>query len=289
MILLTGATGFTGEYVLDLLLTEGYDVTCFVRESSNIDKIKKKGVRLAFGDLSDYGSFLSALKDIDILVNIASLGLGCTSNIVSACIEAKIKRTIFFSTTGIFTKLNPKSKEIRIEAEELIKNSGLNYTILRPTMIYGTGRDRNMCRLVSYLFKYPVIPVIGGGESLQQPVYVNDLAKAVLLTLCNPISIKKAYNVAGGKELTYNQVIDITAKILNKKVMKVHIPLFLCLFLLGIYEKISKNPKLKREQALRLNENKDFSIQNIENDLGYTALSFEEGMKLEIDQIINKK
>jgi nucleoside-diphosphate-sugar epimerase len=289
MILLTGATGFTGGYVLSLLLAEGYEVTCFVREGSNVDEIKNKGVKLAYGDLNNYDNILSALKDVDTLVNVASLGFGHAQNIVSACVASRVQRAVFFSTTGIFTKLNPTSKKIRLNAEDIIKTSGLDYTILRPTMIYGTSKDRNMCRLVSYILKYPLIPIIGNGEFLQQPVYVKDLARAVLLALKNPISIKREYNVASEKELTYNQVIDITAKLLNKRIMKVHIPLFLCLFLIGIYEKISNKPIIKREQALRLNENKNFSIQIIKNELGYTALNFEEGIKLEIDEISSRK
>lgn len=285
MILLTGATGFTGGFVLDLLLEKGYQVTCLVRKGSNIDKLSNKNVKVVYGDLDDYNSFASALKGVSTLVNVASLGFGHAPGIVKACCEAGVKRGIFFSTTGIFTQLNPASKKVRLEAEELIKNSGLGYTILRPTMIYGTHADRNMCRLVSFINKFSIIPVLGSGNFLQQPVYVKDLAKAVILALENPKSIKKEYNVSGGKELTYNQVIDTTALALGKKVIKVHIPLGLCLFMLGMYEKLSKKPKFKKEQALRLNENKNFSYQEIQKDLGYDAISFEEGIKLEIEEM----
>lgn len=285
MILLTGSTGFTGQYVLDLLLEKGYEVTCFVRKSSNIDKLKGKNIKIAYGDLGDYESLLAALKGADTLINIASLGFGHAPNIVKACRESGVKRAIFISTTAIFTSLNAESKKIRLEAESLIKASDLDYTILRPTMIYGTHEDRNMCRLISFLSKFPVIPVMGNGKCLQQPVYVKDVAQAVLLALENPVSIKKEYNIAGAKELAYNEVIDITAGFLNKKVIKIHIPLSLCLLFFSVYEKLSSKPKLKKEQALRLNENKNFSIEKAKAELGYSALSFEEGISLEIEEM----
>lgn len=289
MFLLTGATGFTGSYVLNLLLEKRYPVTCFVRKTSNVQNLLQKNVRLVYGDLSDYGSVVKALVGTDTLINLASLGLGYAPNIVNACKEVGVKRTIFISTTGIFTKLNPDSKRIRLEAEDLIRDSGLDYTILRPTMIYGTHQDRNMCRLISFIAKNRIVPILGSGGFLQQPVYVNDLARAIVLALEKSTSIKKEYNVAGGKELTYNEVVDIVARFLNRKIFKIHIPLFFCIWLLGLYERISKKPRLKREQALRLNENKKFSIEVIEEDLGYTALTFEEGARLQIQEMKKQK
>lgn len=283
MILLTGATGFLGEFVLKELVSKGYDVTCFVRKTSNIETIKKLGIKYVYGELDDYKSICEALEGKDVLVNIASLGFGHAPNIVNACEEKNVKRTIFISTTGIFTKLNPASKIIRLEAERLIKESSLDYTIIRPTMIYGTPRDRNMWRLVKYLKTLSILPILGNGKYLQQPVYVKDLANVIVKVYENPISVKKAYNISGAKALTYNDVVDVTAKALGKKVIKIHIPMKLSYYLLRLYEKISKKPKLKAEQVLRLNENKDFSHEEAKRDLGYNPLSFEEGIKLEIE------
>lgn len=283
MILLTGATGFLGEFVLDELVQKGYDVTCFVRKSSNIEKIKSLNVKYVYGELDDYKSICDALKGKEALINIASLGFGHAPNIINACEEMGVKRSIFVSTTGIFTKLNPDSKGIRLAAEKLIKESGLDYTIIRPTMIYGTSKDRNMWRLVQYLKRLPVLPILGSGKYLQQPVYVKDLANVIVSAYEKKVSVKKAYNISGAKPLTYNDVIDTTGKALGKKVVKVHIPMKLSYNLLKVYEKTTKNPKLKAEQVLRLNENKDFSYEDAKRDLGYKPLSFEEGIKLEIE------
>ena len=285
MILLTGATGFLGEFVLEELVQRGHEVTCFVRKTSNLEKIKRLNVKYVFGELDDYISITNALKGKSALINIASLGFGHAPNIVNACEEMGVKRAIFVSTTGIFTKLNPDSKGIRLKAEELIKESDLDYTIIRPTMIYGTSRDRNMWRLVKYLKRLPILPILGSGTYLQQPVFVKDLAIAIISAYEKDISIKKAYNVSGAEALTYNEVVDITGKALGKKVFKIHIPMKLSYNLLKVYEKVSKEPKLKAEQVLRLNENKDFSYVEAKNDLGYTPLSFEEGIKIEIKKL----
>lgn len=282
MILLTGSTGFLGEFVLKELVKRGYEVACFVRRTSNVDEINKLKVKYVYGELDDYKSICEALKGKHALINIASLGFGHAPSIIKACEEMNVKRAIFVSTTGIFTKLNPDSKGIRLEAERLIKESSLDYTIIRPTMIYGTPRDRNMWRLVKYLRRLPVLPILGDGTYLQQPVYVKDLASAIVSAYENSISIKKAYNISGEKALTYNEVVDITAKALGKKVIKLHVPMKLSHSLLKVYEKISKKPMLKAEQVLRLNEDKDFSYEEAKRDFNYKPLSFEEGIRREI-------
>lgn len=284
MILLTGATGFLGEFVLEELVQRGHEVTCFVRKKSNIDQIKRLNVKYVFGELDDYNSICEALKGKEALINIASLGFGHAPNIVNACEKMGVKRSIFVSTTGIFTKLNPDSKGIRLAAEKLIKESNLDYTIIRPTMIYGTPKDRNMWRLVKYLKRLPILPILGSGTYLQQPVFVGDLATAIVSAYEKNISIKKVYNISGAEALTYNEVIDITGKVLGKKVLKIHIPMKLSYNLLKVYEKVSKKPKLKAEQVLRLNENKDFSYEEAKKDLGYNPLTFEEGIKLEVSE-----
>ncbi len=281
MLLLTGATGFLGEFVLKELIDKGYDVTCFVRKTSNLNIINELNVKYIYGELDDYASICKALEGKDALINIASMGFGHAPNIINSCKQMNVKRAVFVSTTGIFTKLNPDSKAIRLEAERLIKESGLDYTIIRPTMIYGTPRDRNMWRLVRYLKKISILPILGDGTYLQQPVYVKDLANAIIKAYESPISVKKEYNISGARALTYNEVIDLTAKALGKKVIKMHVPIKLSYNLLKVYEKVSKKPILKAEQVLRLNENKAFSHEEATADFGYNPLGFEEGIMLE--------
>ena len=282
MILLTGATGFLGRYVLEELIRRGYAVTCFVRRTSNLETLKQLNIPYIFGELDDYESICDALKDKESLINIASLGFGHAPNIIKACQKMKIDRAVFVSTTGIFTKLNPDSKSIRLEAERPIEESCLDYTIVRPTMIYGTPKDRNMWRLVKYLKKFPILPILGNGEYLQQPVYVKDLAWAVVSAYESDLSMKKAYNISGLEAISYNQVVESTGKALGKKVFKVHVPMKLSYNLLKVYEKVTSKPKLKAEQVLRLNENKDFTYEDAAKDFGYKPKSFEEGIELEI-------
>ena len=165
-IFLTGATGFTGSRVVSLLLKNGYDVRCLYRASSDRSALSDSKIEWIEGDLSDTQTLTSAMQGTDTLVNIASLGFGHADSIIRAAKDAGIKRAIFISTTAIFTQLNARSKTVRAAAELAIETSGLKYIIIRPTMIYGSPRDRNMWRLIRFIGYSPIIPVFGDGKAL---------------------------------------------------------------------------------------------------------------------------
>ncbi len=308
-LFVTGATGFTGSRVVPLLLNNGYAVRCLYRASSdrsvirsaleNADYVKKfelersgrslasdlqDEIEWAQGDLSDTKALTSAMQGADALVNIASLGFGHADSIIRATNDAGVKRAIFISTTAIFTQLNARSKKVRVAAELAIESSGLKYTILRPTMIYGSPRDRNMWRLIRFIRYSPIIPVFGDGKSLQQPICVDDVAQAVVSCILNDKTIGKSYNIAGKHPLTYNEVIDTIARQMNKRVWKLHIPSKPVVAMLSLFERFRIPFPIKAEQVLRLNESKDFSYAEAQRDFGFSPLGFEEGIGNELSK-----
>lgn len=283
-VFVTGGTGFTGSHVVPLLLKNGYEVRCLYRPTSDrsVPLRAQTEIEWALGDISNSQALSAAMQGTDALVNIASLGFGHADSIISAAQNAGIQRAVFISTTAIFTQLNARSKIVRVAAERAIENSGLQYTILRPTMIYGSPRDRNMWRLIRFMRYSPIIPVFGDGNHLQQPIYVGDVAQAIVGCLCNDRTIGKSYNIAGKTPLTYNQVIDTIARQMNKRVRKLHIPSKPVVFLLRLFERLRIPIPIKAEQVLRLNENKDFYYAQAAQDFQFQPLLFEEGIKLEL-------
>jgi uncharacterized protein YbjT (DUF2867 family) len=282
-IFVTGGTGFTGSRVVPLLLKNGFEVRCLYRASSDRSPLAGLDIDWALGDVSDPQSLTSAMQGTDALVNIASLGFGHVDSIIRAAKDAGIQRAVFISTTAIFTQLNAPSRKVRVAAELAIETSGLKYTILRPTMIYGSPRDRNMWRLIKFMRVSPIVPIFGDGKYLQQPIFVDDVAAAVVGCLKSDITIGRGYNIAGAHPLTYNEVIDTIAKAMNKRVWKIHVPSKPVVSLLKLFEKIRIPFPIKAEQVLRLNENKDFSCAEAQRDFGFSPLSFEEGVKFEIN------
>ncbi|MBF0498465.1 MAG: NAD(P)H-binding protein [Deltaproteobacteria bacterium] len=233
------------------------------------------------GDLNHPESIKTALTGREVLINVASLGFGHAAGLVEACVQAGVGRAIFISTTAIFTTLPAVSKSIRVEAERIITASRLDYTILRPTMIYGKPGDRNMIRLLHWLKWVPVVLIPGNGNFLMQPVFVEDVAAAAAGCLEHDLTIGRCYNISGQAPQTFNAIVTEAAQALGRRARLVHLPLAPCLALLQLYQRISPAPRLKPEQVLRLNEDKAFDHQDAARDFGFSPRSFTAGISRE--------
>ncbi len=282
-VLVTGASGFLGGHVVPLLVSGGEEVVALARSVAAAHRVNELGANPVAGDLDDPASVDHAFADsgADTLVNLASLGFGHAPTIVAAAEEAGIKRAVFMSTTAIFTNLNAGSKQTRQSAENVIEASALEWTIVRPTMIYGTPADRNMVRLLRLLRRTPFVPVPGGGQRLQQPVHVEDLARAVVAALYAPAAIGEAYDVAGPEPLTFGSVIEQAAEALGRRARLVPVPLAPLAASLRLYERVVARPRFKAEQLERLAEDKAFDISPAIRDLGFEPRSFAEGIRQE--------
>jgi len=291
-ILITGATGFTGSKVVPSLLESYGEVTCFVRASSDRTAIDLPGVTFAVGDLDDSPSLEAALRGKDTLISIAYLaGKGKPGSraegIVEACRATNVSRAVFVSSTSIFTTIAAPAKVGKLAAESAIINSGLNYTILRPTMIYGTPGDRNMIRIIRFLQRSPVMFMPGSGKFQQQPVHVEDLAKAISDCIEVPETFGKAYNLSGAFALRFEEVIDQICDALGVKRMKISVPLQPALWLARISHHLPGKPLIKEEQIRRLNEDKSFDHSEARRDFGFNPRTFEEGIRQEVSLLRN--
>jgi nucleoside-diphosphate-sugar epimerase len=286
-IFVTGGTGFTGSRLVPLLLKNRYQVRGLHRPASDRSSLPGDLPEIEWveGDLSDSRVLASAMRGTDALINATSLGFGHAASIIRAAQEAGIRRAVFISSTAIFTRLSAKSKKIRVAAERAIEASGLQYTILRPTMIYGSPRDRNMWRLIHFVRYSPVVPVFGDGNYLQQPIHVDDVAQAVVSCLSRDQTVCRSYNIAGRHPLSYNEVIDTIARQMNRPVRRFHIPFRPVVSALGLFERLRLPTPIKAEQILRLNEDKSFSYEDAQRDFEFRPLTFEEGIKLELNSL----
>ena len=265
-LLVTGATGFTGRRVVRALLDDGHRVTAFVRPSSDLPALPAD-VRVAIGDLGVPETLRSALKDQDALVNVASLGFGHARGIVDAAREAGIHRSVFVGTTAVHTTLPAPSKAIRLEAEHIVLEGDIGATLVRPTMIYGARGDRNFERLLRFVRRLPIVPIPGDGQGLQQPVHVEDVARAIAAVVSRGDLVGRAFDIPGPRALTFDSIVRTVAAVLDRRRLLLHVPAFLARVVAS------------REQIARLAEDKSCDPGAATREFGYSPRSFEVGIR----------
>ena len=283
----TGGSGFLGGHVISSLRRRGHTVSALARNERAAQRVAELGATPVPGDLDDPSSVDAAFaaSGADALVNVASLGFGHAPAIVSAAREAGFTRAIFVSSTSIFTTLDTTSKAVRVAAEDEVRASGLAWTIVRPTMIYGTPGDRNIARLLRALRRSPLVVVPGGGHRLQQPVHVADVAEALASCLEKPVSVERTYDVAGPGALSLRELIEQAAAAVGRRPRLVTFPLAPTVAAVRLYERTAPRPRLRAEQIERLAEDKAFDIEPARRELCFDPRPFSVGVREEAEML----
>lgn len=283
-IFLTGAAGFVGRHLIKRL--NGHEVTCFVRKDSE----DLKNFKTVKGDLKYVADVVNNLKDFDVVIHLAANlwvtdnhtmyldNVVATKNIIEACKKNNVKRIITISSSSATPENITEYGKTKLEADKLVMNSKLDYTILKPTMIYGDG-GRGFTRILSHIKKYPIVPVVGHGRTLMQPVYVEDVVDAIIKCLENPASVKKVYNIAGPKPVSMNELFDAISSTLGRKKFKLHMPVKLLYRITNLMHPFNKNKRMTKEGIKTFYTDSNLDISEIVKDLGYSPISLEEGLK----------
>ncbi len=282
-VLLTGATGLLGGALLDLLLAEGHEVRCLVREESpNASRLDPSLVELSRGDAKSTGDLRRALVGMDSLLHVA--GIEYAPAVVEAARGAGVSRLVVVGSTSVHSAYEFRSGPKK-SMEGVVRDSGLDWTIVRPTMIYGSERDKNVHRLLRFLDRSPIFPIFGPGTNLWQPVYHEDCARGAYEALVRPTAVGRSYDLPGAAPLPYATLVETAARALGKKPHLVRLPLEPIRRALLLAETLRLTLPIKSEQVLRLREDKAYPYDEAQEDLDYTPRPFESGVALEVARL----
>lgn len=290
MLLLTGATGFVGTNLLRELLKEGLAVRCLVRSPSKGEALKALGGEVAYGDITDRASISRALEGVDTVVHLVGILVEVgkvtfeaihtegTRNMVEACKERDVKRFIHISALGTRPNARSQYHKTKWKAEEIIRASGLEHTIFRPSVIFGK-EDKFTNLFASAIRLSPVVIIPGNGKNRMQPVFVKDLVKAMVMSIKDPGHINRTYEIGGSEKLNFDEIIDTICRVLGRRRLKCHIPMVLMRPGATIVEFLLSKPPITRDQLLMLEEDNTTEEKALEVVFGITPTRFEEGMR----------
>jgi uncharacterized protein YbjT (DUF2867 family) len=220
-ILVTGGTGFIGQALVRHLAEAGHHVRILLRASSQSPNLPRSvPVEVTVSGLDDERGLRAAMVGVDTIYHLAGsewrgvyaslvdIDIQGTQNVVAAAIDARVKRLFFVSHLGADRASAYPVLKAKAIAEEFIRRSGIEYTILRTAIVFGRndGFTTGLAQLISTLPRFFLIP--GDGESLLQPLWIEDLATCLTWALDDERTLNQMYEIGGPEYLTFNQIIS---------------------------------------------------------------------------------
>ncbi|MFL5927765.1 MAG: complex I NDUFA9 subunit family protein [Gaiellaceae bacterium] len=235
-ILVTGGTGFVGPKIVHALRAQGRDVRALVRHPERASRLAGWGAELATGDVTDPASLRAAVDGCTHVVHLVALIKGSpndfhrvmtqgTKDLVAAAKDAGVERFVLMSalgTTDATKDVVPYFASKWAMEQETVR-SGLEYTIFRPSFVF--GRDGGVLPLFMRQVRYsPVVTVIGSGLQRSQPIWVEDVAQYFALGVDHPQAANRTFEIGGPDIVDWNELYLRIAKVLGKRRRLAHVP-----------------------------------------------------------------
>ena len=258
-ILLTGATGGLGQSLVPRLVEKkGFRITALVHRSP----LTLDGCGEVAGDLSNPESLERATAGMDTVVHLAALthtnrrgdyfrvNLDGTRNLLKASVENGVRRFVYVSSRTAHPAGGAYA-ESKFQAEELVKESGLPWLILRPAEVYGKGSRDAINKLAHYIRKFKIVPIIGDGQYKLNPVFMDDIIPAMTQAIIME-NLKNAVLVLGGpEEISFVSLVDRISRFLGVRRFKFFVPVFVARTLIEVGLLLKKD-LVARDQIPRL-------------------------------------
>ena len=193
-------------------------------------------------------------------------------------------RLVALSSTSRFTKAASDNSADAATAARLAKGEhalqtwaaqrGIEWVILRPTLIYGYGRDQNISAIAHFIRRFHLFPLLGRATGLRQPIHAEDVATAALAALQRPAAANRAYNVSGGETLTYRQMVQRIFIALGIAPRLITIPRWSFRLAVAIARHLPRYRHLSTAMAERMNRDLIFDHRAAARDLNFKPRAF---------------
>ena len=263
-ILLAGGTGFVGSTLRRALA--GHQIRLLVRDRATYQSLESDTVELVEGDITDSASIRGAADGCSTVINLVAIIEESGKRTFDLVIRQGTEHLVneakrvggvdhFIQMSALGAVHNPRYgyMNAKWQAEQAVKNSGIPWTIFRPSIIFGPG-DGFINVLAGLVRSSPIIPVVGSGMSKFQPVAVEEVAEAFARAVTDPATIGQTYELGGGKIYTYEELLDVIAAKLGKRKRKVHVPVGLMMPVVILSKPLPKalRPPVTEEQLKML-------------------------------------
>jgi len=289
-ILVTGAGGFVGSHLLPALLDAGHHVTAIVRSEASGARIRRRlsarqadAVETRAGDVTRPDTIAPALAGVEAVVHLAALprdfdrgaslrlvNTEGTRNLLAAAREAGVRRFVHLGALGVADEPSLHYASSKARAEALVAGSGLDWTILKPSLLWGE-RD-GFFNIVADLVRLSpgVVPVPGRGTARFQPLWVEDLARIFTLALARPeTTVGRSFELGGPRRWTYREITREVMQALRRPGIIVPMPVPLIRLVAGASELVRFPFPVATDQLRQLKLDNITELDSVREAFGF--------------------
>jgi NADH dehydrogenase len=302
-IIVTGANGYLGKYVILEAIRQGYSVIGF--KFNHIRSVLVDNVNVNYVHCDITRNILSqpgveeaiAGKTVIGIVNAAAL-LG-SSNIndnrrvnahgVERVIELAsvigVKKIVQISSVVVLKKIKGPYGITKLEGQNILTSSGMDYTVFIPALILGP-ESLGINRILKNVFRFPFfVPLIGDGHETQHPIFVKDFASAIVKSLEDSKASFKVYEIAGDQVISFKNLIRTILKIRQKKKVFITVPVFIATWLGKFFQATQKVPVFTAEHVKGILQDSKLHTSVLHNDLQFKPTSMENALRFTLKEI----
>src|SRR5438046_3271669 len=295
MILITGSTGYVGRHLVARLVAQGERPRCLVRDINRAKRmLPSSKVELVTGETTSLTSLDAAVHDVDTIIHAAFLtadnkqsagneyektNVQGTANLIKAAKKAGVKHIIEISGLGTKPDRPGSYMQGRYLSEKMLKESGLDWTIIQPSVLFGKNAPF-IKGLVDLIRTAPVVPLIGSGKTMFQPIWVEDVYTVIVKVLeDSEHTTNRTYTIGGPAYYSFTQLINVLLKSMHKQRIKVPAPTPLVGIGAAVMEAVLSKPPLTKAAMTLFTFDNITDLKSVERDFGFTPMSFTTYMK----------
>jgi len=263
VILVTGGTGFVGTRIVHALRAQNQPVRALVRDERAAARLRALGCETAVGDMTDSASLRSAVAGADVVVHLVAILTGKpadfervmtqgTRELVAAATGEGIRRFVLMSALGIDEETKDLVPYYRAkwDLEQIVKESGLEYVIFRPSFVFGSnGGALQQFKRIAKLA--PVTPIPGPGTQRIQPIWIDDVAAYFAAAVDKPEAANRTFELGGPDSVTWNEFWARLKQALGIRRPSIHIPFGVMRLQAAVLEQLPNAP-VTRDQLKML-------------------------------------
>ncbi len=285
MILVTGATGYAGRNLVSYLTQRGKRVRCLVRRGSpKLPLLEKMGAEICYGDVTSEASLREALRGVEKVAHLVAIirqqgsqtfdninHLG-TRKVVAAARETGVEKFVHVSAIGAGNTPQFPYLYSKWQGEQEVINSGIPWVVLRPSFLFEEGEEF-FASLACVIKALPVVPIVGSGKTLFQPIAISDLVRCVEMCLEEERLNNRVVTIGGAEQVTYAQVIELIMETLQTKRPKIRLPVWLMRPAVALMTWLLPHPPITSHELAMVALDNIAGLHSVEESFGFRPKS----------------